>query len=116
MNRPLRILAVLALGAIAGCASRNNKYERDYIGTWYAQGQDSSFTWKLDADGDFGQAKGFVTPKTDDGSWRVDRGQLIIQRRQDGKKQETRAKASVVGNTLTIEEDGRTTVFTKIGE
>lgn len=113
MNRPLRILAAVALALIAGCSgSRDNPYERDYIGTWYAQGQNSSsFSWRLDKSGDFGEEPGFVMPRTDDGTWRADRGELILRKKD---KTEERIKAQVVGNTMTVEKDGKTYIFTRI--
>ena len=80
-------VSLLALACISGCASRRDNYaERPYIGTWYAQGQENSYTWKLDSDGSFGKSTGYVTPKTDDGSWRVDRGDLILNVKDRGKK------------------------------
>ena len=114
MNRPLGILAVVALALVTGCgSSRDNAQERAYIGTWYAQGQDPSFTWRLDKAGDFGQDPGYVTPETDDGSWRVDRGELILRK---ADKTEERAKAKVVGDTMTVEQDGKTIIFTRISK
>jgi hypothetical protein len=112
MNRPLGILAAVAFAMLVGCTpSRDNKYEGPYIGTWYAQGQESSFTWRLDKSGDFGEDPGFVTPVTDDGTWRVDRGELILRK---ADKTEERVKANVVGNTMTVEQDGQTIIFTRI--
>jgi hypothetical protein len=114
MIRPLGILAAVMMALTTGCApSRDNEYERPYIGTWYAQGQDPSLTWRLSKDGGFGEDNGFVTPATDDGEWRVDRGQLIV--RKDGAPQKT-AKVTVIGDTLTVEEDGKTTIFTRIAK
>ena len=116
MNRPLRILAVVTLALIAGCASRDNPYEREYIGIWYSQGQDPSLTWKLEDDGDFGRGEGYVKVDAEQGSWRVDRGELILTQRKDGKRVEERVKARVIGNTLTVDKDGKTLIFTRVGK
>ena len=117
MNRPLCLLAVSAIGLIAGCTSRNNMFERPYIGTWYAQGQETSYTWKLEEDGDFGEGKGYVTPDAKGGSWHVDKGnELVVTTKVDGKTVEQRGRAKVVGNTMTVEKADGTIIFTKIGE
>ena len=116
MNRPLRILAVSIIGLIAGCASRNNQIEGPYIGTWYAQGRDPSLTWKLAENGAYGEGTGFITPETDDGSWSVEDGQLIIRKKSDGEKEQKRLKAKVVGNTMTVDQPGGPLILTRVAK
>jgi hypothetical protein len=116
MNRPLRVLAVILVGLIAGCASRKNQTEGPYIGTWYAQGRDPSLTWKLAEDGGYGEANGFVTPETNDGSWSVEDGDLIINKKSDGDGKPQHLKAKVVGNTLTVDQPGGPLIFTRVAK
>ena len=113
MNRPLRVLAVSVIGLIAGCASRNNQNEGPYIGTWYAQGRNPSLTWKLAPDGSYGEGQGFVTPATDDGTWSVKDGQLILKKSGDGQQQ---LKANVVGDTLTVDQPDGPLIFTRVAK
>jgi hypothetical protein len=96
---------------VAGCATHKSQSEAPYVGTWYAQGRDPSLTWRLSENGGYGEGTGFVTPSTDQGSWKAEKGELVITKKGDGQQ---RVKAKVVGDTMTVDEPGGPLIFMRV--
>lgn len=106
--------ALLCVLAVTGCGGRNiSTSEQKYVGAWFSQGEEQSFSWRLADDGTFGEGKGFTTPAPDDGEWRVEGDTLVLTRTKDGKEVEERYKISANATQLTVDQGGKFMVFTR---
>lgn len=105
MKSKILILIGAFLVCMAGCSHGNlTAEEKPLEGKWFCMGEDYSFSWVLTSDHRFGQAMQLRDPvPSDDTTWKVVDGELIISIRQnDGRITSDHCSFVINGNEMDL--------------